>query len=461
MNTDSSSSARRFGLFGDAALAAVLLLVSGLVVLHGARSSDAALRIELPAPAHATLESLRPPPTALQQLSAHIAALDAIGQAIDQAIDACPEVPWGKFGLADVEIQRSMIRFDSGRDRYVADLADGRTAILSFDPAIQRRVLTAMRRANEPGEATVVLDPKTGRVLALADDGNEDFGRDLARRSYAWSASIFKVITAAALFEHSDVRPTTQTCFHGGGDGFTDELLRDNPTLDTLCVSFQRAMALSANVVFGRHADRKLNAEKLTRTGERFAFNAQIPFEMPVESSLLQIPEERLEFARAAAGFRHSRMSPLHGALIQAAIANDGVMMVPTMVESIVDKSGAVVWNHSPVVWREAVTPAQAALLREVQATTCTNGTARADFSARPGWPAAIQVWGKTGTLLNRRLDGSLPTNPLTYRWFTGIARRGEREIVVSSLVVQNPSWEIRGAYLASEAVLSGLPPTP
>lgn len=461
MDSVTTSAARKQSLVSDIAWITLLVVISGLVILHSARPSVALHQVALPAPEDTTLEALRPPPTSLQLLAAQIAALDAVGDAIQGAIDACPEVPWGKFGLADVEIERSKIRLDNGRGRYVVDLEDGRTAILSLDPRTQQRLETAMRRATEPGEATVVLDPKTGRVLALADDGDAENGIGLSRRSYAWSASIFKVITAASLFENSQVRPNTQTCFHGGSDGLTEELLRENAELDTLCVSFQRAMALSANVVFGRHADRYLNPESLTKTAERFAFNAQIPFEMPVESSLIQLPTERLEFAQAAAGFRHSRMSPLHGALIQGAIANDGIMMVPTMVERIVDAHGETLWEHTPMVWREVVSPAQATLLREVQATTCINGTARADFASRPGWPSTIQVWGKTGTLLNRRLDGSLPTNPLTYRWFTGIARRGEREVAVSSLVVQNPSWQIRGAYLASEGVLGALPPTP
>lgn len=458
-----SSSSRRSAarLSGDIALILLIVSVSALVLLHGARPTQAGEAVALPAPSDTSLDALRPPPTALQLLSAQIAALDAIGDAIDAGIAACPEVPWGQFGLADVEIRPGSVRFDEDRGRYISEVGDGRIAVLTLDPGIQRRVQAAMRRANEPGEATVVMDPKTGQVLAIADDGDEEMGRGLARRSYAWAASIFKVITAASLFEHSGVTPRTQTCYSGGGDGFNEDSLRDDAARDSLCISFERAMGLSANVVFGKLADRHLSPERLLRTAEDFAFNAQIPFEMPVEPSRIKLPSERVDFAMAAAGFRHSRLSPLHGALIQAAIANDGIMMVPTMVERVEDAHGKVLWTHTPVVWREVTTPARAQQLRDVQASTCTTGTARADFNARPGWPAAIRVWGKTGTLLNRRLDGTLPTQAFTYRWFTGIAQRAERELVVSSLVVQNPTWEIRGTYLASEAVLGGLPASP
>lgn len=457
----SPSSIKRSSLVGEVALIAVMIAFSVLVVMHAMRPVQAKAAVFLPGPEGATLAALKPPPTVLQILSAQIAALDAIGDSVEAAIDACPEVPWGRFGLSNVEITDESIRYDSQRERYVSTLDDGRTAILTLEHSIQRRVEAAMRRADEPGEATIVMDPQTGRILAMADDGTEEHGRGLSRRSYAWAASIFKMITAASLFEHSSITPTTQTCYFGGGDGFNEAMLRDNPQTDTMCVSFQRAMALSANVVFGKLADRHLSAEKLTNTAERFGFNSTIPFEMPVEASPIRLPEERLDFSMAAAGFRHSRLSPLHGAMIQAAIANKGVMMVPALVESIEDEEGNIVWTHSPVVWREVATEQEAARLREVQATTCTTGTARADFSSRPGWPASVRVWGKTGTLLNRRLDGSLPPSPLTYRWFTGIANRGEREIAVSSLVVQNPTWQIRGTYLASEAVLGALPASP
>lgn len=453
-----SDSSRSYARWREALIPVSLLVVAAFAMLQVVRPAHRESAFAMPGPAGVAIDALRGPASPLQVLAAQMAALDAVGAAIQAGIDAAPKVPWGRYGLADVEIKRQAIRFDAGRDRYVATLADGGLAILSFDPKIQRRVTDAMKRASEPGEATVVIEPSTGRVLALADDGSPEQGVGLARRSYAWAASTFKVVTAAALFEHSDVGVMTQTCFHGGGDGFTEDMLRDNAELDTLCVSFQRAMALSANVVFGKLADRNLTPEQLLDTAQKLGFNALIPFEMSVESSLLELPEGRSEFAMAAAGFRASRMSPLHGALIQATIANNGIMMVPSMVDEVLDAEGNVVWRHTPVEWRRSLTERQATMLRDVQATTCVNGTARADFAARPGWPASIQVWGKTGTLFNRRSDGSLPPNPLTYRWFTGIAQRGEREVAVSSLVVQSPQWQIRGAYLASEAVLAGLP---
>lgn len=454
MSASRSFPSSKYLLWHDVVIAGAILLLAVLVFANALRAPRVAPTLELPAPEDTTLSALRPPPTSLQILSAQSAALDGVRSALDEAIDAVPEVPWGKHGLSDVAIDPDKIRFDASLDRYTHALEDGRVAILTLDPNIQRRIERAMNNASEPGEAAVVIEPHTGRVLAMGDDGSPEFGEGLSRRAYAWAASTFKLITAASLFEHSQLTPMTETCMHGGGQGVHEELLADNPELDTLCISFQRAMALSANTVFARHADRKITPEQLTETAERFGFNSRIPFELPVEISTFRAPNDRLEFARAAAGFRHSKMSPLHGAMIEATIANEGRMMLPTIVESVIDEDGETVWEHEPFEWRTVLSADEAKRMREVQATTCTNGTARSEFIHRPGWPAAIEMWGKTGTLLNRRADGSTPSDPRMYRWFTGIARKDDTEIAVTSLVVQNPNWQISGSYLASEAVL-------
>lgn len=438
----------------DVIIMITLVVVAVLVLAQQWNPAHARASWALPTPANTTESDLRPPPTPLQIVAATLGANKHVDDALTRARAAIPEVPWGTWGLADVRIEASQIRFDAVRERYVVALEDGRTAILTLEPNIQKRVERAMARATEPGEATVVVEPETGRVLALADDGDKEFGENLARRSYAWAASTFKLITAAAIFSYTHETSSTQTCFHGGGQGVTEDLLRDNKELDTLCISFQRAMALSANVVFARHADRLLQPAQLQKVANDFGFNTKIPFEMTVERSSFITPTDRLEFARAAAGFQHSRMSPLHGALIEATIANGGVMMVPTIVASIEDAQGNTVWTHHPVEWRTVLDGPQAQQMLDVQATTCVNGTAAADFGSRAGWPTAIRTWGKTGTLLNRSEEGVVPNDPRTYKWFTGIAEREDQRIAVTSLVVQNPSWQIRGSYLASEAVL-------
>lgn len=401
------------------------------------------------------------PAPAVDPLARRAAIAEAIEQggiAVDAARIAVPVVPWNEHGLARVAIDLDARRWDDEREAYVVDLADGETAVLTLARDAQEHLESVLARYDEPGEAVVVMDPPTGRVIAIADGGeDEDLAPRLARRAPVWAASTFKVITGAALLETGAVTPTTETCYTGGSSGFDADDLEPEGQEAAACVSFTTAMARSSNLVFARQADAHLTPAGLQEVAERFGFNATIPFEAALEPSFAAIPDDRLEFARAAAGFRHTRMTPLHGALVQAAIANGGLMMVPTVVDRIETADGVTRYQHAPYEWRRVVSAETANALRTTQEETCTTGTARRDFGNRDGWPRSVQVWGKTGTLSNRDVPGVEPDPLYVYRWFTGIAEYEGREVSVAGLTVTTALWWIKGTYLASEAVLHTL----
>lgn len=94
-------------------------------------------------------------------------------------------------------------------------------------------------------------------------------------------------------------------------------------------MSLAEAMAKSSNVIFAKTALRWLDVPTLLSYGERFQFNRPIPFELPVQVSRMEIDDSERGLAMSAAGFGDVGLSPLHGAMIGAAIANDGVMMAP------------------------------------------------------------------------------------------------------------------------------------
>lgn len=442
----------------DVVGAGALLVLSGFVFISSfsAKSDSAHAEIAMPPGAHEGDYLRYEDPLAV--VDALKTSEGLVAAAVLRGRDEIPVVPWGEFGLSNVPIDLAAIQWDPARERYIQTLDDGRIAVLTLDRRTQTRLTDVVARYSEPGEAAVAIEPSTGRVLALVSDGSDArYGRNLALQSDAWAASTFKVITGASLLLNGMANPDTTTCYHGGGAGFTDDLLIDNDELDTLCLSLRRALALSANVIFGKLADRHLSQEKLGATAELLGYNRTIPLEVRVERSHVDMPDDRLEFARSAAGFRHSEMSPLHGALIQAAIANDGAMMVPALVDYVEDSEGMVIWEHEPVIWDQVMTPAEARSMRNMESDTCVNGTARRQFGQRRGWPANIESWGKTGTLSNAEIDGTQPQPAYIYSWFTGFAENGDRQIAVAGLVIQAPSWQIKGSYLASEAVLGYL----
>src|SRR5690606_8430389 len=101
---------------------------------------------------------------------------------------------------------------------------------------------------------------------------------------------------------------------------------------------------------FAKLAVRHLDAPTLERYASAFGFGHALPFDVPTRVSSSEVPGERLELARTAAGLWHMHMSPLHGALIAATIANQGRMPRPTLVDRVLDARGHVAYRARPEV---------------------------------------------------------------------------------------------------------------
>src|SRR5262245_28525560 len=115
--------------------------------------------------------------------------------------------------------------------RYVAELADGGRAELTLDPRLQQSTETVLRTFQIPFGAAVVVSIPDGRVLAMVGQSAADprLGpAELALRPWAPAASVFKVISAAALVENG-VMGSTRTCYHGGVSSILADNLVDLP----------------------------------------------------------------------------------------------------------------------------------------------------------------------------------------------------------------------------------------
>src|SRR5262245_34055617 len=226
--------------------------------------------------------------------------------------------------------------------RYVAELADGGRAELTLDPRLQQTTEGLLRAFQIPFGAAVVVSVPDGRVLALVGQSAADprLGpSELALRAWAPAASVFKVISAAALVENG-VMGSTRTCYHGGVSAILADNLVDLPAIDRRCDTLAFGLGKSQNAIIAKLVTRHLTAGQLARVGHSFGFDQAIPFELPVEPSRLEVPGDDLEFARAAAGFWHSTLSPMHGALLAATIANRGDMPAPLLIDRAHDRGG-------------------------------------------------------------------------------------------------------------------------
>ncbi|HSM93696.1 MAG TPA: penicillin-binding transpeptidase domain-containing protein [Anaeromyxobacteraceae bacterium] len=377
--------------------------------------------------------------------AAALAAALALGAAARAQAPAAPAtasaIPILPLGHAlPPEPLLSKMRLDRSLGRFVAPYGSGK-AILTIDPAVQGRLEQTLASFAVPWGATVLLDPATGRVIAMAEHAESDPGLlGGVFRARAPAASIFKIVTAAALLERG-LDPREPVCFHGGQHRLSPGLLQDDPRRDHRCLDLEAAFGHSANVVFAKLAGRLLSPAELRAQAERFFFNASIPFEGAVEPSRAALPEDRFGMANAAAGFGEVRMSPLHGALLAAVVANGGVLSPPRLVEAV--EGGPTPAAHAPA---RIVDEGIAARLGEMMRATVTEGTGRRVFRRPPPSLRGVAVAGKTGSLFDR--------NPFRdWSWFVGYAPAEHPQVVVATVIMNGPKWRVRAPWVAREAL--------
>jgi len=316
---------------------------------------------------------------------------------------------------------------------------DGAMRTLTVDAQLQERLVRILRDYQTPYAAVVVLEPATGKVLAMAEHSARDPKmRGLTTKAIYPAASIFKIVTASALLD-AGVKPADSECFHGGKRRISEKLLTDSGR-DQTCYSLETALAKSANVVFAKMTQKHLTQEQLKARAGEFFFNRPIAFPIPTDPSLASIPEDPLGLANAGSGFGDVFLSPLHAAGIAAIAANGGMWRPPVLFEG---ESG----EATQVISRD-----NAETLARMMADTIVEGTARRIFRQR-----GFQIEGaagKTGCLADH--------NPYRdYSWFVGFAPIAGPEVAVAAVVVNDQKWRIRGTWLGREALRIALASRP
>ena len=336
---------------------------------------------------------------------------------------------------------------------YVERMSDGGRAELTIDPALQERVQRLLTSHHAPYAAAVVMSVDDGRVLAMAGHSTAEPNKsaaELATTPWAPAASVFKIVTTTALVEHG-VSPSTRVCYHDGVHSVEESNLRANARLDGQCQTLAYGLAKSQNAIIARLAHDHLNAGILERTARALGFGAALPFALPTEASTASVPPSGLPFARVAAGFWNTTLSPLHGAWLAATMARGGVTPPMRLVDRYVDRAGNVE-RAAGAPERRVVSEAAARAVGRMMVGTTEFGTARLGFhdkrTGRPLLPG-VAVAGKTGSL-----DRKSPSY-LAYSWFVGFAPAEKPEVAVAVLLGNGPDWSVKAHQVARELLTS------
>ncbi|GAA2384291.1 penicillin-binding transpeptidase domain-containing protein [Streptomyces glaucosporus] len=360
----------------------------------------------------------------------------------------------------------------TGKDRK------GGNVITTLDAKVQEAGYKAM---GDKKGAAVAIDPQTGAILGLISKPSYDpssFAGTSSKDGEAWNSlqkkenpdepmlnralrqtyppgSTFKIVTAAAALESGKydidqktdtpdpyVLPGTRTPLPNSGNHPCEN------------ASLRVAMQWSCNTVFAK-ISAEISNEKMIEYAEKFGFNKE--HFIPVRAVESVYPEDiPSQNAQAGIGQASNRATPLQMAMVAAAVANDGKLMQPYMVDKLVAPSLNVVEEHTPEEIGQAVSPENAQKLQQMMETVVEKGTgttARID---------GVTVGGKTGTAQHGEGNSKNP-----YAWFVSYAKLGDGSSPVAVAVVIEDSnaarADISGGGLAApvakammEAALDG-----
>lgn len=356
-------------------------------------------------------------------------------------------------------------------DVVTAPLADAKkVARLTVDPGLQKTTDAILKLHHIPEAAVVLMDVQTGKILVYASHLEKAPHRDLCVEATAPAASVFKVVTGSSLVENAAMTPDRKECYSGGEQRIHDQDLVRDPKRDRWCTTLAGAMGRSINTIFARLALENLPPKKLEETARSLGFGAPLPFDVPVQASALNLPEDNLGYARTAAGFWNTTLSPVHAAWLSATIARGGEPVRPVLVSEIADDKNKVEWSapslaNGGLAQKRALKADTAQAVATMMESTVSDGTSYRAFHDGHGksFLPGISVAGKTGTLT----DGP---QQRFYTWFTGFApsrpytppeattKDGEkppqpRQVAVAVLVVNEPTWTVKANVVAREVL--------
>lgn len=339
----------------------------------------------------------------------------------------------------------------------------GNDVKLTINSTIQQAAEQALDGFNG---ACAVIDPETGAVLALASspsynasdiesilssgsDSSALYNR--ATQALYSPGSTFKMVSLTTALENNVA--TESSVFSSPG-----EMTIGNGKVNNFGnysygeITLARATELSSNTVYGQLGT-QIGSDRLVEGSEKFGFNQDVSFDIPLVKSLMPDPNEMTEWETAWAtagepvGQHASPAGPqatiLQMALVGCVIANDGVMEQPYLVDSIYNADGECSFAARPSSLMTATSSSIAKRVRTVLEGVVNSGTGTA--AAVQG----VQIAGKTGTSeTGKEYDDS---------WFVGMGPSEDCKVVVAIALEQGASLDGGAASRAQNVLETAL----
>lgn len=341
----------------------------------------------------------------------------------------------------------------------------GNSVKLTIDSRIQRAAESALQGRTG---AIVVLDPRTGAVLAYASapafdntnieaamqHANQNQGDtslfDRASQALYTPGSTFKVVTLSSALENGiatlDSVYTSAARMEIGGADVVNIHEKGHGR-----ISLDLAFAYSANTVFGQLAD-QVGAENLVSTARAFGYGQKLGLDFKTAASIMPDPSQMSEWELAWAGAGQPvgqghtpgpQTTTMQNAVIAAAIANKGIAMNPYVVAQTLAPDGAVVKTTQAHALGQAVSAGTADQVKQAMLDVVQHGSGSA--ASVPGFKVA----GKTGTA---ETNSAAPNSA-----FVGFAPFDTPTVAISVMLEQRTEGEQSAAAIAGQVLRTAL----
>ncbi|MFI5616068.1 peptidoglycan D,D-transpeptidase FtsI family protein [Streptomyces sp. NPDC051567] len=319
--------------------------------------------------------------------------------------------------------------FDRTIGMFTGEKRQGGNVVTTLNPAAQK---AAFDKLGDKKGAVAAIDPRTGAILALVSTPSYDpssFAGNSKDDEKAWVAlkdsenknlvnralretyppgSTFKVVTAGAALEHgvvTDINAPTDTPEPYILPGTRTPMVNHAKGCER--ASLNKALEVSCNSVFANLGD-KVGRDKMVETAQKFGFNND-KIDTPVRAfaSVYDKTMGKDGNAQSAIGQFNTAATPLQMAMVTAAIANDGKLMKPYMVDQLTSPNLDIIEKHEPQEMSRPLSAANAQTLQKMMINVVDTGT---------GGNAKIKdfkVGGKTGTAQHGEGNSKRP-----YAWF-------------------------------------------
>ncbi|KGR80446.1 penicillin-binding protein [Ureibacillus manganicus] len=333
-------------------------------------------------------------------------------------------------------------------EQMVTPAKHGSDIYLTIDKSIQNFLEETMTEVFKEYEAesmiAVIADPDTGEILAMSQRptfnpenriGLEDW-LNTSTQKILEPGSTMKIFTLASAIDTGNWHPNA--FFQSGSYTVFDRTIRDHNYVGWGPITYLEGIQRSSNTAMAYMLE-DIGNDTFVEYLDKFGFGKPTGIDLPGEVSGKIKTDWAIDYVTTSYG-QGSTVTPIQ--LIQAmtAIANDGKMMQPYVIEKVVDSEGKIVQNHEPTVKGNPISEETAKQVREVLASTLTSEVGTAKKFAIDGY----EVAGKTGTAYIADTDGSgqYLTGQNNYLYsFLGLAPADDPQLIMY-VAVKRPQLE-------------------